>query len=154
MALVVVAAAALASRRIRFIGGVAAAAAVAAGLSLVLQHLVDAPSAVAGTEGTSPPYPDYPSFRLAVLSAVFFVAAPELTRPARRVQWVLLVLVAVSVVGVTDGYPVGVFGSLALGWAVAALVHLAFGSPDGVPDPDAVRSDASDLGVELGPLDA
>ena len=141
-----------AARRIRFIGSVLVAAGASALLTLALQHWVDAPAAVAAAGTVEGTYPDYPSLRLAILAAVFFVAAPELTRPARRVQWVLLVLVSVSVVSTTDGYPAGVFGSLALGWAVAAAVHLAFGSPDGVPDPDAARADVAELGVELGPL--
>jgi uncharacterized membrane protein YbhN (UPF0104 family)/tRNA A-37 threonylcarbamoyl transferase component Bud32 len=148
VAALVVLAAALASRRIRFIGGVLVAGGLAWALAIALQQWVDAPGAV-GVEG---PYPDYPTLRLVVLAAVFFVAAPELTRPARRVQWLLLVAVSASVLAVTDGYPAGVLGSLALGWAVAAVVHLAFGSPDGVPDPDAVRADAAELGVELGEL--
>ena len=136
--------AALAARRIRFLGGVVLAGGLSVLLGRWLQGVVDAPGAT-GLGG----YPDYPSLRLAGLAAVFFVAAPELTRPARRLQWLLLVTVAASVIAVTDGYPSGVFGSLALGWAVAAAVHLALGSPDGVPDPEEVQTDAASLGVPL-----
>jgi uncharacterized membrane protein YbhN (UPF0104 family)/tRNA A-37 threonylcarbamoyl transferase component Bud32 len=152
ISVLVVLGAALAARRIRFIGGVVVAAGLSAVVTHGLQQLVDAPGSVAGSAAVAGTYPDYPNMRLAVLAAVFFVAAPELTRPARRIQWLLLVLVSVSVVSVTDGYPAGVLGSLALGWAVAALVDLAFGSPDGVPDPTQVHADAVELGVELGPL--
>jgi hypothetical protein len=152
ISVLVVLGAALAARRIRFIGGVVVAAGLSAVVTHGLQQLVDAPGSVAGSAAVAGTYPDYPNMRLAVLAAVFFVAAPELTRPARRIQWLLLVLVSVSVVSVTDGYPAGVLGSLALGWAVAALVHVAFGSPDGVPDPTQVHADAVELGVELGPL--
>jgi uncharacterized membrane protein YbhN (UPF0104 family) len=141
--------ASLLARRIRFIGSVAVAAAAAALVGLGLQQWVDAPGAVAGAEAVTGTFPEYPTLRLSVLAAVFFVAAPELTRPARRIQWVLLVLVAVSVVAVTDGYPSGLLGSLALGWAVAAVVHLAFGSPDGMPDPADVVADAHELGVAV-----
>jgi uncharacterized membrane protein YbhN (UPF0104 family)/tRNA A-37 threonylcarbamoyl transferase component Bud32 len=152
LAVLVVLAAAIAARRIRFIGGVLVAAGVSAVIGYWLQHVVDAPSAVAASATIDGTFPDYPNLRLVVLAAVFFVAAPELTRPARRLQWFLLVIVSMSVIGVTDGYPAGVLGSLALGWGVAALVHLAFGSPDGVPDPAEVHADAVELGVELGPL--
>ncbi len=151
IALLVVATAALVSRRIRFIGSVLVAAGLALGLGRALQAWVDAPGAMAAAGVT--PYPAYPTLRLAVLAAVFYVAAPELTRPARRLQWALLVLVAISVVAVNDGYPGGIIGSLALGWAVAALVHLAFGSPDGIPDPASIRAEAAELGVELGDLE-
>jgi uncharacterized membrane protein YbhN (UPF0104 family) len=148
LSVLVVLLAALFSRRIRFIGGVVVAGLLGVGSAWALQGVVDAQGAVGDVAG----YPPYPSIRLTWLAAVFFVAAPELTRPARRLQWLLLVMVSVSVVAVTDGYPSGVFGSLALGWAVGALVHLAFGSPDGVPDPADVTTDALALGVELGEL--
>jgi uncharacterized membrane protein YbhN (UPF0104 family) len=148
LSVLVVLVAALLSRRIRFIGGVVVAGLLGVGVAWVLQGVVDAQAAVGDVAG----YPPYPSLRLSWLAAVFFVAAPELTRPARRLQWLLLVLVSISVVAVTDGYPSGVVGSLALGWAVGALVHLAFGSPDGVPDPADVRADAATLGVDLGEL--
>ena len=152
LAVLVVLAASLAARRIRFIGGVIVAAGLSAAACHWVQQVVDAPAAVAASATIDGTFPDYPNLRLSVLAAVFFVAAPELTRPARRLQWALLVVVSISVVGVTDGYPTGVIGSLALGWAVAALVHLAFGSPDGVPDPAAVQREVTDLGIELGPL--
>ena len=136
IAVLVVLAASIAARRIRFIGGVLVAAGLSAAIGEWFQQVVDAPAAVAASNTIDGTFPEYPNLRLCVLAAVFFVAAPELTRPARRLQWALLVIVSISVIGVTDGYPTGVLGSLALGWAVAALVHLAFGSPDGVPDPD------------------
>lgn len=141
--------AAVVARRPRFVIGILASAALAGAVGIGLQHWIDAPAALA-----DPPagYPQYPTLRLAVLAAVFFAAAPELTRPARRLQWLLLVGVSISAVTVTDGYPAGVFGSLALGWAVAALVHLVIGSPDGVPAADDVRADAKALGVDLGEL--
>jgi uncharacterized membrane protein YbhN (UPF0104 family) len=145
--------ASLAARRIRFIGSVAVAAGATALIGLGLQRWVDAPAAVAaGAQAVTGTFPEYPTLRLAVLAAIFFVAAPELTRPARRLQWILLVLVAFSVVAVTDGYPSGLLGSLALGWAIAALVHLAFGSPDGMPEPAEVVADTRELGVELRDL--
>jgi uncharacterized membrane protein YbhN (UPF0104 family) len=145
--------ASIAARRIRFIGSVAVAAGATALIGVGLQHWVDAPAAVAaGAQAVTGTFPEYPTLRLAVLAAIFFVAAPELTRPARRLQWILLVLVAFSVVAVTDGYPSGLLGSLALGWAVAALVHLAFGSPDGMPEPSEVVDDTRELGVDLRDL--
>ncbi len=152
IAVLVVLAAAIAARRIRFIGGVLVAAGLSAAIGDWLQQVVDAPAAVAASNTIDGTFPEYPNLRLCVLAAVFFVAAPELTRPARRLQWALLMIVSISVIGVTDGYPTGVLGSLALGWAVAALVHLAFGSPDGVPDPAQVRADAAELGIDVGEL--
>lgn len=150
LALAAVLLAALASRRVRFVSGVVAAAAISALVGRGLQAVVDAPGAMAAEIPSG--YPEYPSLRLAVLAAAFFVAAPELTRPARRLQWTLLVAVGLSAVSVNDGYPGGILGSIALGWAVAALVHLVVGSPDGVPDPAHVRADAVTLGVTLGQL--
>jgi uncharacterized membrane protein YbhN (UPF0104 family) len=137
---------AVSSRRIRFVTAVLAAAGAGALFSFGLQHLIDAPKVVeAATKGLTG-YPQYPSLRLTVLAAVFFVASPELTRPSRRLMMTLLVIVSVSATAKTEGYPAGVLGSIALGWAIAAAVHLVLGSPDGVPDTAEVTADLAALG--------
>lgn len=140
---------ALSSRRIRFIGSLLVTAALAFGSAALLQTLVNAPGAVEAAQKQLASYPEYPSIRLVTVAAIFFVAGPELTRPSRRLMMFLLVLVSASSVSVTDGYPAGIIGSLFLGWALAALVHLAFGSPDGAPDPDEVSADLATIGVDV-----
>jgi uncharacterized membrane protein YbhN (UPF0104 family)/tRNA A-37 threonylcarbamoyl transferase component Bud32 len=143
---------AISSRRIRFIGSLIAASLLALGLTTVLQHLVDAPAAIDAAQKQLADYPQYPSMRLALVSAVFFVSGPELTRPSRRLMMVLLVIVSASALSVTEGYPAGILGSLFLGWSIAALVHLAFGSPDGAPDPAEVETDLAAIDIEVSDL--
>jgi len=146
---IVVFAIALSSRRLRFIASLIAATASALCLSALLQYLVNAPNVInAAAKGLSN-YPQYPSIRISCIAAIFFVSAPELTRPSRRLMMILLTVVAVSATALVEGYPAGIIGSLFLGWMIAAAVHLAFGSPDGMPDPREIESDLDPLGYEV-----
>lgn len=152
IAVIVVFAIALSSRRIRFIAGLSMALGIGIGACVALQHLIDAPSVVdAAAKGLSD-YPQYPPIRLTVLAAIFFVAGPELTRPSRRVMITLLVIVAVSATARTDGYPAGIFGAIAFGWGLAAAIHLVLGSPDGAPDPGEVAEDLSSIGMDVSDI--
>jgi len=148
VAIVVVYAIALSSRRVRFIGGISIALFGGILLVLGLQHLIDAPAVIDAAAKNLADYPQFPPLRLTVLSAVFFVAGPELTRPSRRLMTTLLVIVAISAVARTEGYPAGIFGAVALGWALAAAIHLILGSPDGAPDPSEVKSDLDSIGID------
>jgi uncharacterized membrane protein YbhN (UPF0104 family)/tRNA A-37 threonylcarbamoyl transferase component Bud32 len=145
VALGIMVVAALASRRPRFIGVVALAAALTIAAGRLLEALVGSPH---DANGPIPGYPAFPSLRLAVVAAVFYAASPELTRPARRLITILLGLIAVSLVSVTGGYPTGIIGALGLAWMMAAVAHLILGSPDGAPDGDAVRSDLTSMGID------
>ncbi|MSX35273.1 MAG: hypothetical protein F2784_10180, partial [Actinobacteria bacterium] len=138
---------ALSSRRIRFVTGLSLALVGGWLITLGLQHLIDAPSVIGATAKNLSHYPQYPPVRLTVLSTVFFVAGPELTRPSRRLMSVLLTVVAISAVAQTAGFPAGIFGAIALGWALAAAIHLALGSPDGAPDPAEVVQDLASIGI-------
>lgn len=146
--IVVIYAIALSSKRIRFIAGISMAILGGAVLVFGLQHLIDAPSVVDAAAKNLSAYPQYPPLRLTVLAAVFFVAGPELTRPSRRLMTTLLVVVAISSIARTDGYPAGIIGAVALGWAIAAVIHLILGSPDGAPDPSEVKSDLDSIGID------
>jgi hypothetical protein len=130
VAIIVVAIAALVSRRPRFIGVVALAAGLTYGLGRVLNGLVGIPHDASGPIAG---FPHFPNLRLAVVAAVFYAAGPELTRPARRLMLILLCVIAASLASVTGGYPTGIIGALGLAWMVAAIVHLLLGSPDGAP---------------------
>ena len=152
VAVLIVYAIALSSRRIRFIGGITIALLGTWLLTLGLQHLIDAPAVIGATAKDLADYPQYPPVRLTVLAAIFFVAGPELTRPSRRLMTILLTVVAISAMARTAGYPAGIFGAIALGWAIAAAIHLALGSPDGAPDPSEVESDLAAIGFEVDDL--
>lgn len=145
---------ALAVRRPRFIAAVVLAAGVGAGLALGLQHLIDAPAAIDAAAKGITGYPQYPSMLLTMVAAVFIVATPEITRPFRRLLLWTLVLIAVAGIAAHDGYPSGIVGSLGLAWALAAAIHLALGSPDGMPDPAGIETNLSAIGEDVTDLEA
>ncbi|MSW55500.1 MAG: hypothetical protein F2835_01890, partial [Actinobacteria bacterium] len=152
VAIIVIYVIALSSRRLRFIAGISIALGGGILLAWGLQHLIDAPSVIGATAKGLSRYPQYPPIRITVLAAVFFVSGPELTRPSRRLMMTLLLIVAVSATARTDGYPAGIFGAIALGWALAAAIHLLLGSPDGAPDPTEVETDLASVDLTVNDL--
>lgn len=152
VAIIVIYVIALSSRRLRFIAGISMALGGGILLAWGLQHLIDAPSVIGAAAKGLAHYPQYPPVRITVLAAVFFVSGPELTRPSRRLMMTLLLIVAVSATARTDGYPAGIFGAIALGWALAAAIHLVLGSPDGAPDPTEVETDLASVGLAVDDL--
>jgi glycosyltransferase 2 family protein len=75
----------------------------------------------------------YPSGHVAVAAAMATAAGPWLPRPARRATWWAVWLVALGQMYAGLHLPLDVLGGAALGWAVAAGVHLALGAPGGLP---------------------
>ncbi|WP_327098097.1 lysylphosphatidylglycerol synthase domain-containing protein [Nocardia vinacea] len=65
----------------------------------------------------------------AVAVAMAAAASPWLPRPWRRVVWALAGVVALSQVFVGAHFVLDVFGGAALGWTVAAALHLLWGAP-------------------------
>ncbi len=91
--------------------------------------------------------PAFPVVRLAVLVAVARAALPYVTRPTRQVGRALVVGTALAPMCLGSAYPNDVFAGLALGWAIAAFVHLVFGSPGGRPTAEQVRRSLLELGI-------
>ena len=91
----------------------------------------------------------YPVTELAVTMAVAATALPYLSRPLHRLA-ALLVAMA-SIAAVIDGValPVNTVSSLVLGWGVAAGLHLAVGSPLGLPSADEISNWIADLNVAV-----
>jgi uncharacterized membrane protein YbhN (UPF0104 family)/tRNA A-37 threonylcarbamoyl transferase component Bud32 len=94
----------------------------------------------------------FPEVRVAAVTAVVSVAAPELIRAARLGGALLVGLAALGLVVLGAALPSGVLGALAVGLAVAALVRLAFGSAAGMPSVAVVRAALTELGVEVDAL--
>lgn len=94
----------------------------------------------------------FPVFQIAVFAAVATVALPYLARGVQRLVEIFIALVAMAGAVGGHGLAVNVVGSLAIGWGVAALVRLVFGSPLGLPSLDDVRLLLAELGVAVDDL--
>jgi uncharacterized membrane protein YbhN (UPF0104 family)/tRNA A-37 threonylcarbamoyl transferase component Bud32 len=83
--------------------------------------------------------PSFPFTRLAVIVAVIAVASPYLTRPMRRIGQLTILVLAFAALYLGTALPDGAFAAIVLGWGIAAIVHLIFGSPGGRPTTDQVH---------------
>jgi uncharacterized membrane protein YbhN (UPF0104 family) len=100
-----------------------------------------------GLSATGPPTL-YPAVRVALAAALIATTSPHLSRPIRRIGRWVITLGSFGVVALGVALPLGVVSGLAIGLGSAALVHLAFGSPGGLPSLDQVRAVLEELGVE------
>jgi uncharacterized membrane protein YbhN (UPF0104 family) len=96
---------------------------------------------------------DYPPLLLAASVAVVSVSSPHLSRPLRYFGRWTIVLGAIGAAAIGVGIPGHTGGAAALGWAVAAAIHLLFGSPGGLPALDRVRLGLEGMGVDAEPID-
>jgi glycosyltransferase 2 family protein len=96
---------------------------------------------------------DFPPLGFAASVAVLAVASPHLARPFRYTGRWLLVLGGVSLVALELVLPGQAIGAAVLGWAVAATVHLVFGSPGGLPSLAQVRAGLDGMGVAAEPAE-
>jgi len=93
--------------------------------------------------------PAFPFVRLTVTTAVLAAAAPYLSRPTRRVGHGLLTVLAAAALYLGTAYPNDLVAGLLLGWAVAAAVHLVFGSPGGRPTSPQVAAALGEVGLDV-----
>jgi glycosyltransferase 2 family protein len=91
----------------------------------------------------------YPVTQLAVTIAVAATALPFLSRPLHRL--VSLLIAAATIAGVVGGsaLPVNAASSIAIGWGIAAALHLAVGSPLGLLSATEVADGIADLRVAV-----
>jgi glycosyltransferase 2 family protein len=92
----------------------------------------------------------YPVTQLAVTIAVAATVLPYLSRPLHRLVSFLVVMASIAAVIGGSALPVNAISSLALGWGVAAGLHLAVGSPLGLPSAEEVTEWIADLNVAAG----
>jgi uncharacterized membrane protein YbhN (UPF0104 family) len=140
--------AAFAVRRLGLARDIVLAVGVVVGGSELLARVVDDAWPSVGDMLWRVGEPSFPAARLALVSSVALVAAPELTRPARRGAAALAGLTAIASLVLETAYPSQVLGGLGLGLAAGALVRLSFGSSAGFPSLHRVRAALADLGVE------
>jgi undecaprenyl-diphosphatase len=96
--------------------------------------------------------PGFPAVRVAVVTAVVRTAAPYLSRPTRRVGATLVLLTVLGAMYLNAATPFAAVTAVVLGAAVAAAVHLAFGSPGGRPTLAQMQSTLTELGVDAHDL--
>jgi glycosyltransferase 2 family protein len=94
----------------------------------------------------------FPVIQIAVFAAVATVSLPYLARGMQRVVELGIALTALACAVGGHGLAVNVLGSLAIGWGVASLVRLIFGSPLGLPSLEDVRLLLAGLGVRVNDL--
>jgi uncharacterized membrane protein YbhN (UPF0104 family) len=142
---------AIASRgRLRLLADQVLAAGIALGAGAIVGSLggTEWSESVRSLVSSDPPAV-FPAVRLAVATAVIAATSPHLSRPLRFLgRWVV---VAGALASATLGIalPVGVVAGLALGFGVAALVHLALGSPGGRLSLEQLRVVLDDLDVPV-----
>lgn len=122
---------------------------VGVGIGLVANRVITGSWSTGMVLFGADPAQSYPVLALGVAGAVVAVARPDLTRPYRRFgRWVVgggvLGLLMLSVTT-----PIGAVCGLLLGQLAAALVHLAFGTEEGVPTPSSAMATVAALGVEV-----
>lgn len=120
---------------------------VAWGLSLVAAAVIGANGGHAPTPALHGVNLGFPIARIAGTMAVTSASLPYLSRGLQRVVELVVALAAVSTVVHGSGLPISVLASLAIGWGVAATVHLVFGSPLGLPSAADVTGLLADLGI-------
>ncbi len=127
----------------------AAAAVVTWGVCIVL-------GAVLGPAAGRPPVGElsglntgYPVTQIAVAVAVAATALPYLSRPLHRLVWFLVAVAVLTAVSGGYALPVNAVSSMALGWGVAAGLHLAVGSPLGLPSAAEVTAWITDLNIAV-----
>ena len=94
----------------------------------------------------------YPVTEVTVAVAVAATALPYLSRPVHRLVWFLVALAVLAAVCGGTALPVNAVSSMALGWGVAAGLHLAVGSPLGLPSAAEVAGQIADLNIAVGAI--
>jgi uncharacterized membrane protein YbhN (UPF0104 family)/membrane-associated phospholipid phosphatase len=137
-------------RRVRVAWHGAVAAAVAWGIAELLNELLGAHDirglSVNVRVGDGPVFP---VVNVAIITALTFALSPYLVRPLRRIFGIVILLVCAAAMYLGAGYPSDVLGGIFVGFAVAALVRFAFGSPGGRPSIAEVQTALGDLGYQV-----
>lgn len=123
-------------------------------LSLVAEGVIGANGGHAPTPALHGVNLGFPVARVAGTMAVTSASLPYLSRGLQRTLEVVVALAALSTVVHGAGLPISVLASLAIGWGVAAVVHLVFGSPLGLPSAGEVAALLADLGIRVHRLAA
>ena len=127
----------LVTRQVRVAWHGALAAAVAWGIAELLNEILGTHEIKGlGVNVRIGDGPVYPVVNVAIITALAFALSPYLVRPLRRIFGLVILLVSLAAMYLGAGFPADVLGGILVGFAVAALVRVAFGSPGGRPSVD------------------
>jgi hypothetical protein len=90
----------------------------------------------------------FPVLHVAVAVGVATAGLPYLARGVQRLIESVLALAILASVVAGQGLPANVIGSMAIGWGITAALHLAAGSPAGLPSGEEVRALLSTVGLK------
>ena len=93
--------------------------------------------------------PAFPAVRVAIVVAVIAVASPYVSRPARQLGRLLMLLMFFASIYLGTAATDGALAAVLIGFAVAAIVHLIFGSPGGRPTTRQVKAALIELGIDV-----
>lgn len=91
----------------------------------------------------------FPALKLAMAAAIIITASPHVGRPLRHAGRWIIWLASLSTIALGIARVGGVLAALAIGTLVAAVVHLAFGSPGGRPSLTRIEEMLQALGLEV-----
>jgi hypothetical protein len=94
----------------------------------------------------------YPVTQLAVTIAVACTVLPYLSRPMHRLVSFLVGLAVLAAICGGEALPVNAISSVALGWGIAAALHLVVGSALGLPSAAEITEWITDLNVAVHDL--
>jgi glycosyltransferase 2 family protein len=127
----------------------AVAAVITWGVCLLLGEILGPSAGRPATSSLAGLNAHYPVTQFAVTMAVAATALPYLSRPLHRLVSFLVALASIAAVVDGSALPVNTISSLALGWGVAAGLHLAAGSPLGLPSAEEITEWMADLDVAV-----
>jgi uncharacterized protein (TIRG00374 family) len=122
------------------------------GVCLLLGEILGPSAGRPATDSLAGVDAKYPVTQLAVTVAVAATALPYLSRPLHRLATFLIATASIAAVVEGTALPVNAVSSLALGWGVAAGLHLAVGSPLGLPSAEEITGWIADLNVAVGSI--
>ena len=90
----------------------------------------------------------FPVLHVALAIAILSAGLPYLSRTVQRLLEFIVFLAIVATVVAGHGLPANVVGSMAIGWGVTTVLHLAWGSPLGLPSGEELRLALADIGID------
>jgi glycosyltransferase 2 family protein len=90
----------------------------------------------------------FPVLHVALALSVATAGLPYLSRTVQRLIELIMFLTVLATVVAGHGLPANVLGSMAIGWGATAAIHLAWGSPLGLPSGEELRVALATVGIE------